>query len=219
MYAGAPAVRSVSFDAPASDFTLLPANARLQAGTPPAGSPNIFSSLWQFLNAVTFYKFHVDWNSIATSTFTGPFTSLTATSWPNAAVALVPSQGGNNLDPIQIRAMAQNQYSNIGGAESLWTTHTVRRGNTSGFAAPRWYQVNVTGGSVAANLPQAATWDPDGSNVIYRFLPSLAVDRMGDMALGYSTSSSTTTTSVSATTASPETSSPPRRRSPAGTIR
>src|SRR5207244_4302931 len=41
-------------------------------------------------------------------------------------------------------------------------------------------------------IPQAATWDPDGANVIYRFMPSVAVDRGGNMALGYSTSSSTT---------------------------
>src|SRR6185295_16055957 len=86
----------------------------------------------------------------------------------------------------------QNQYSNRAGVESLWATHTVRRANTTGFAAPRWYQVNVTGGTVAANIPQAATWDPDGANVIYRFMPSVAVDRAGNMALGYSTSSSTT---------------------------
>ena len=52
--------------------------------------------------------------------------------------------------------------------------------------------MNVTGGTVAANLPQATTWDPDGANVIHRFMPSLALNRMGDLALGYSTSSSTT---------------------------
>ncbi|MEA2990444.1 MAG: hypothetical protein QOG83_3155, partial [Alphaproteobacteria bacterium] len=196
MYAGAPAVRSVSFDAPADDFTLLPANARLQAGTPPAGSPNIFSSLGQYLNAVTFYKFHVDWNKISQSTFTGSFLTLTATSWPNATVALVPSQGGNSLDPLGLRAMAQNQYSNLGGVESLWNVHTVRRQNTTGFAAPRYYQVDVSGGTIAASATQAATYDPDGANVLHRFVPSLAVNRAGDMAIGYSTSSSNTTPAI-----------------------
>jgi uncharacterized repeat protein (TIGR01451 family) len=191
MYAGNPTVQIVSFDAPASDFTLLPGNARLQTGTPPPGTPNYFVSTWQFLNALSVYKFHVDWNSISTSTFTGPDQPLAATSWPNANVPNAPSLGGNALDVLQIRAMMQNQYTNIGGIESLWTAHTVRRANTTGFAAPRWYQVNVTGGSVAANLPQAATWDPDGANVMYRFMPSVAVDRAGDMALGYSTSNST----------------------------
>ena len=192
MYAGAPSIQSVSFDAPLVDFTLLPSNARLQTGTPPPGTPNYFLSTWRFLNAVTVYKFHVNWDRISTSTFTGPDIPIAATSWPNANVANAPSLGGNNLDVLQLRAMMQNQYSNIGGVESLWATHTVRRANTTGFAAPRYYQVGVTGGTVAANITQAATWDPDAANVIHRFMPSLAVDRAGNMALGYSTSSSTT---------------------------
>jgi hypothetical protein len=191
MYAGQPTVQVVSFDGP-DDFTVLPSNARLQTGTPPPGTPNYFVSTWNFTNALSVYKFHVDWDRPALSTFTGPDLPLSATSWPNAAVANAPSQGGNSLDVLQIRAMMQNQYTNFGGVESLWDTHTVRRGNTSGFAAPRWYQLDVTGGTVNANVAQAATFDPDAANVIHRFMPSLAVDRAGNMALGYSTSSSTT---------------------------
>lgn len=192
MYAGLPSVQIVSFDAPSADFSLLPSNARLQTGTPPAGTPNYYVSSWQFLNGLTVYKFHVDWEHIGLSSFTGPDVPLAATSWPNAAVANAPSQGGNTLDVVHIRAMAQAQYTNLGGAESVWATHTVRRANTTGFAASRWYQINVTGGTVAANLPQAATWDPDGANVMHRFIPSLALNRAGDLALGYTTSSSTT---------------------------
>lgn len=193
MYAGKPTVQIVAFDLGSSDFTVVPSNARLQVGTPPPGRPNLYVSTWNFLNALTVYKFHVDWDRISLSTFTGPDVPLAATSWPNAAVGNAPQSGtGTLLDVLQIRAMVQNQYTNLSGVESLWVPHTVRRANTTGFAAPRWYQVDVTGGTVAANLPQATTWDPDGANVIYRFMPSLAVDRAGNMALGYSTSSSTT---------------------------
>jgi len=88
--------------------------------------------------------------------------------------------------------MAQNQYTNLSGVESLWVSHTVRRQDTSGFATPRWYQVPVTGGVVGSNDIQSTTWDPDGANVTYRYVPSLAVDRAGNMAMGYSTSNSTT---------------------------
>ena len=191
MYAGAPTVQVVSFNQ-GGDFTLLPSNARLQTGTPPPGTPNYFVSSWNFLNALTVYKFHVDWERPVLSTFTGPDVPLAATGWPNAAVANAPQPGtAQLLDVLQIRAMMQNQYTNFGGVESLWNTHTVRRANTTGFAAPRWYQVDVTGGTVAANLPQAATWDPDGANVIHRFMPSLALDRAGNLALGYSTSNNT----------------------------
>src|SRR5260370_2676908 len=76
MYAVKPPVHVLSFDAPSAEFTLLPSNARLQTGTPPAGSPNYFAVVWQFLNAVSVYKFHVNWNNISTSTFSGPFTSV-----------------------------------------------------------------------------------------------------------------------------------------------
>src|SRR5262249_11110733 len=159
-------------DAPAADFTLLPANARLQTGTPPPGTPNYFVSTWEFLNALTVYKFHVDWNRISLSTFTGPDQPVAATSWPNASVPNAPSLGGNTLAVLRIRAMRQTNYSNTGGVESLWASHTVRRANTPGFAAPRWYEVNVPGGVVAPAVPQAATWDPDGANVMHRFMPS-----------------------------------------------
>ncbi len=192
MYAGAPTVQIVSFDvADAAEFTLLPSNARLQTGTPPAGRPNFFVSTWEYLNAQEVYKFHVDWSNISLSTFTGPDLAFAATSWPNAAVPNAPTPG-NSLDVLQIRNMHATRYTNIGGVESLWATHTVRRANTSGSAASRWYQIPVTGGTVGANDTQGVTWDPDAANTFYRFVPSLAVDRMGNMALGYSKSNSTT---------------------------
>ncbi len=189
MYAGSPDVQIVSFDIGTGDFSLLPSNARLQTGTPPPGTPNFFVSTWNFLNALSVYKFNVNWNKISLSTFTGPDIPLAATSLPNNELsnASVPS-GGATLDPVPIRAMMQNTYINIGGAESLWVPHTVRRANTSGAAAPRWYQVNITGGNVFPNIPQASTWDPDGTNAIHRYMPSLSVDRAGNMALGYTAS-------------------------------
>ena len=197
MYAGSPTVQIVSFDIGTGDFTVVPSNARLQTGTPPPGRPNLFISTWNFLNGVSVYKFKVDWDSISLSTFTGPDVPLAGTSWPNAAVGNAPQPGtATLLDVLQIRAMVQNQYTNFGGVESLWVPHTVRRANTTGFATPRWYEVNVTGGAVAATLPQAATWDPDGANVTHRFMPSLAVDRAGNMLMAYSASSATTFPSI-----------------------
>jgi hypothetical protein len=200
MYAGAPSPEIVDFVAPSADFTLLPANARLQTGTPPAGTPEYFVSTWDYLNAQTVYKFHVDWDKISTSTFTGPDVQNAPNCWPNANVAnaLTPA---NSLDTLQIRAMAQAQYTNLGGAESIWIAHTVNRGTftlancggaNSNNATIRWYQLNVTGGTVAANDVQGATFDPDVANTFFRFMPALAVDRAGDMAVVYSKSNSTT---------------------------
>jgi MBG domain/Carboxypeptidase regulatory-like domain len=190
MYANEPTVQVASFDAPSTEFTMLPANARLQTGTPPSGSPNYFATVWNYLNVISVWKFHVDWNAISTSTFSGPFDSLTATSWTqlNAGEDLVPSQGGNTLDTLYPRLMVQNQYTRVGGVESLWDSHTV--GNSTTVAGVRYYQVKVTGGAVEANTTQAATWGPN--TTLDRFMPSVAADRAGNMAIGYSTSSSTT---------------------------
>jgi carboxypeptidase family protein/Big-like domain-containing protein len=200
MYAGAPTVQVVDFAGDTSDFTVIPANARLQAGSPPASSPEYFVSTEQFLNAVSVYKFHVDWDKVSTSTFTGPSTAAAPTCWPNASVAnaLTPK---NAADTLSIRAMAQAQYSNLGGAESLWVDHTVNRGefpvascggtNTNN-ATIRWYQANVTGGTVAANVVQDASFDPEGANTFFRFMPALAVDHSGDLAVGYTKSNSVT---------------------------
>src|SRR5947207_3133161 len=164
-----------------SDFTVIPANARLQAGPPPPGSSEYFVSTEQFLNALSIYKFHVDWDKPSTSTFTGPLTQLQPNCWPNAtpANAVTPA---NAADVLAIRAMAQAQYTNIGGAESLWVDHTVQRGvsanntncnaTTGGNATIRWYQGDVTGGTVAATVVQDSSFDPEGANTFFRFMPS-----------------------------------------------
>jgi uncharacterized repeat protein (TIGR01451 family) len=201
MYAGSPTVQTVQFDLPSSEFALLPSNARLQTGTPPAGSPNYLTEVWNFLNVVSVYKFHVDWNSISLSTLTGPFDSTSATWWAQFdrsgtgafdETAPTLSQANDTLYP---RVMMQNQYSNIGGVESLWNSQTAGAGNpttnvTSTQAAVRYYQLNVTGGTVAASTVQNFTYSPDAT--IYRYMPSSAVDRAGNMAIGYSTSNAAT---------------------------
>ncbi len=189
MYVGNPTVQVVTFDAPSSEFTLLPSNARLQTGTPPAGTPNYFVSTSAFLNALTIYKFKVDWNKISTSTFTGPSLQFAPASWSSApANVSTPSLStATNIDTLASRAMVQNQYTNIGGVESLWNTHTVQ-GSSTTQSAIRYYQGVVMGGNVAANTTQAATFNPD---TVSRLIPSLAVNRSGDMGLLYSASSAT----------------------------
>ena len=200
MYNGDPSPQVVDFAGDTSDFTVIPANSRLQTGAPPAGSPEYFVSTEQFLNGLSIYKFHVDWDKISTSTFTGPQIQTGSTCWPNSSVANA-STPANAADTLSIRAMAQAQYSNLGGAESLWVAHTVNRGefttatcggtNTNN-ASVRWYQANVTGGTVAASLVQGKTYDPEGANTFFRFMPALAVDRSGDLAITYTKSNATT---------------------------
>jgi hypothetical protein len=166
-------------------FSLLPSNARSVTGLPPAGAPNYFASIWGSY-AIRIWKFHVDWTTPSNSTFSGPTNVPVATF--NVGPSDVPELEGNNLDTLSYRLMMQNQYTNLNGRESLWLTHTVGSGGITNAAQVRWYELPVTGDTIAASPRQQSTWAPDSSN---RFMPSLAVDKSGDMAVGYSVSDAT----------------------------
>ncbi len=163
-------------------FSLLPSNARVAAGLPPNGTPNYFASIWGSY-AIRAWKFHVDWANTANSTLTGPTNVPIATF--NVGPSTVPELSGNNIDTLSYRLMMQNQYTNLSGTESLWLTHTVGNGGSPNVAQVRWYQLPVTGGTISSSPAQQSTWSPDSKN---RFMPSLAVDKNGDMAIGYSVS-------------------------------
>jgi hypothetical protein len=194
MEAGQPA-QAVSFAVPrtvggVTVFSLLPSNARSVTGLPPSGSPNYFASIYGSYN-IRVWKFHVDWANTAGSTFTGPTNATIGTF--SVGPGNVPEQTGNNLDTLSYRLMMQNQYTNLGGAESLWLTHTVGSGSTPNVARVRWYELRVTGGAVAGSPRQQSTFAPDSK---HRFMPSLAVDKSGDMAIGYSVSDATMSPAV-----------------------
>lgn len=186
MEAGNPNATAVSFSLAktvggVSVFSLLPSNARAVTGAPPVGSPNYFASIYGSY-AIRVWKFHVDWTTPSNSTFAGP-TNVGISTF-NVGPGDVPEKDGNNVDTLSYRLMMQNQYTNIGGRESLWLTHTVGNGGSPNVAQVRWYELPVTGGTISA-VRQQSTWSPDSSN---RFMPSLAVDKNGDMAIGYSVS-------------------------------
>jgi hypothetical protein len=188
MEAGQPA-RSVAFNLPAnvggvSVFSLLPSNARTATGLPPAGAPNYFASIYGSYN-IRVWKFHIDWTTPGNSTLTGPTNPSIGTF--SVGPSTVPEKNGNPLDTLTYRLMMQNQYTNQGGRESLWLTHTVGSSGTN-TAHVRWYELPVTGGTVGA-VRQQSTWSPADPLPLHRFMPSLAVDKAGNMALGYSVSS------------------------------
>ena len=191
MYAGVPA-STVTFNLPSSVqgttvFTGLPSTYHAVTGAPPPGRPNFISVIWS-AKVARVWKFHVDWTNPANSTLTGPSNVALAT-W-GAGPTTVPAKNGNALDTLRERLMMQSQYTNLGSVESLWLTHTVANPLNTALASPRWYQLNVTGGTVVTTGPlQQSTWAPDSA--VARWMPSLAVDKDGNMAIGYSASSAT----------------------------
>ncbi|HLI62620.1 MAG TPA: choice-of-anchor D domain-containing protein [Terriglobales bacterium] len=149
---------------------------------PPAGSPNYMLDFGY--NSLNLYKFHVDFNTPANSTFTGPTVISVAAFTPlcNGGQDCVPQPlTDNKLDSLADRLMYRLAYRNFGTHESLVVNQSVA---VAGGGGVRWYEIrNPNGTPVVA---QQGTYAPDSS---YRWMGSIAMDKIGDIAVGYSVSS------------------------------
>jgi len=177
------AVHNVYADLTSQYAWLLPSN--LRGAIPPSGSPNYLVSNDLSSNYLDVWKFQVDWITDPgnpTGSLTGP-TQVTRAS-DGTLPSSIPQQSGDALNSLGDRLMLQSQYRNFGGTESLWLAHMAESGVVAGI---RWYQLDVTGGTIDTAPVQTGTFQPDGN---HRWLPSLAVDGVGNMAVGYSVSSS-----------------------------
>jgi hypothetical protein len=180
MLAGA-AASAICFQQPPSVASLLPSD--LDGATlPPAGAPNYFVGLADS-NHLNLFRFHADFAHPASSTFTGPTLVQVADYNEICArantVACIPEPApGEKVDGLSDRVMFRLAYRNFGDHESLVVNHTVAGGALGGV---RWYEIRNPG-SAAAVYQQGTVVDP---NVDY-WLGSIAMDKAGDIALGFS---------------------------------
>lgn len=173
-------------DTGSSYFTLLPAN--LRGALPPSNTPEYFVGEDLFTNWDVF-KFQVNWAAPGNSTFTGP-TQVAQANYNDPVNVPQPDNTAPALDSLGDRLMFQAQYRNIAGTESLWVVHTVRPTGPPRPDGIQWAQIDVTGGTVAT-IPVQEQIYTHGGDGIYRWMPSLAVDSAGNMAVGFSASDGT----------------------------
>ena len=179
MRAGASA-QSVCFQTSTAFGGLLPSDVDGHT-QPPAGSPNYFVAFGT--NQLQLWKFHVDWTNTANSTLTGP-TLLPVASFAEACSGgtCIPQAGTTQkLDSLGDRVMYRLAYRNFGDHESLVVNHSVTAGSAVGV---RWYEVRSPGSSPV--VFQQSTFAPDTTN--FRWMGSVAMDKVGDIAMGYSIS-------------------------------
>ncbi len=180
MIAGTTASPAQCFELSITYQSLLPSDLDGSIA-PPVGSPNYFINLGA--NSLNLWNFHVDWTTPSNTTFTGP-TVLPVSLFSKAcggSTTCVPQAGTNQLlDGIGDRLMFRAAYRHFSdGHESIVASHSV-----GSPAAVRWYEIQSPGSSPA--VVQQQTYAPDSS---WRWMPSIAMDQMGDIALGYSVSS------------------------------
>ncbi len=86
--------------------------------------------------------------------------------------------------------MYRLQYRNFDTYQTLVTNHTVDV-NGADRAGIRWYELRNSGSGWS--IRQQATYSPDNN---HRWMGSIAMDKAGNMALGYSVSSSSVFPSI-----------------------
>ena len=154
---------------------------------PPAGSPNYFMNFGS--NSLNLWKFRVDFTTPANSTFTGPTNIAVAPFSPacGGGTCIPQFNTSQKLDSLSDRLMYRLAYRHFAdGHESMVVNHSVQvSGNRhSQVVGVRWYEIRNPG--VTPTVYQQGTYSPDSTS---RWMGSIAMDKVGNMAVGYSASS------------------------------
>jgi hypothetical protein len=190
--------------------SLLPADVD-GINPPPPGESESFVSIENPAPAagsstLNSWTFHVDWTTPANSKFTGPVPIQVSAYLPGcyseknpSDTVCVPqpstSSSRNRLDSVGDRLMHRFSYRRFLGPaprESYLIAQTVQieKGERSRTGI-RWYELGTD-----IHLVASGTIDAGDSN--YRFMPSIAQDKAGNAAVGYSVSGATLHPSIRA---------------------
>jgi len=157
---------------------------------PPAGSPEIVmaaggTQLHDIFedDGIYTWKFSVDWGDPAKTHLSeaqkidvAPYHFLC-----NGQLSKCVPQPGTEvrLDSQGDKLMQRLVYRNFGRYQSIVASHSI---DTKAGGGVRWYEFRLDK-SETPTLFQQGTYAPDGG---YRWLPSIAMDRKGDIGVGYS---------------------------------
>ncbi|MGH2953596.1 MAG: thrombospondin type 3 repeat-containing protein [Solirubrobacterales bacterium] len=194
------------------DNFLLPAD--VDGTTPPADPGGLFYTFKDSAShdppgagdpdRIELFQLTPDFTTPLDSTFdlieTIPIASFTYTVCGFFNLNCIRQQGTTQrVDAVSEWPMHRFAYRGFPGQEVLLGNFTVDTGTTQEGAGIRWFELRNTGSGW--NLFQEGTHDPnDGHD---RFMGSIAMDSDGNIALGYSVSSSTLNPSIRYATRAP----------------
>lgn len=158
---------------------------------PPPGAPNIMmaaggTQLKKIFgdDGIYFWKVHVDWKVPANTKAAGPVKIPVAPYHylcDGQLSSCVPQPGTDQrLDSQGDKIMQRLVYRNFGDHESIVAAHSIV--TKAGGGGVRWYEFRLDANRDPA-LYQQGTYAPDA---FYRWMPSIAMDKNGDIGVGYS---------------------------------
>ena len=158
---------------------------------PPAGAPNIMmatggtqlDSIFSD-DGIYAWSFLVDWGDPSNTRVLGP-EKITVAPYEylcdGQLTSCVPQPGTDRrLDSQGDKIMSRLVYRNLGNRESIVAVHSVA--TEAGAGGVRWYEFGVDPDRTVW-LRQQGTYAPDSS---YRWMASPAIDRYGNIGIGYS---------------------------------
>jgi hypothetical protein len=168
---------------------------------PPSGTPSYFLNFDVNDQSLDLWQFQVDWTTPANSTFTGP-TNIPVAAFiepcGDTVTVSTPadncvSQAGTSqmLGVFGDRLMYRLAYRNFGSYQDMVANHSVQVASGSDQTGIRWYELRNTGS--VFSVYQQGTYAPDSN---YRWMGSIAMDHVGDIAVGYNVSSSSMSPSI-----------------------
>jgi len=185
---------------------LLPSDLDGQT-LPPNGSPNFFvgsqddnASYGAPSDALNIYKFHYDPVTPGNSTFTltntlptQPFNSIMSSTCTSTR-SCIPQPGTTTLiDHLgyRQRPLFRLAYRNFGDHESLVTNQSVNAGTGPNgvVSGVRWWELRSPNNNPV--IFQEGTYAPGLTDGIHRWMGSIAMNSLGDIALGFSASNDT----------------------------
>ena len=186
MLAGTSAVQECFLDRSGFYGSLLPADLDGGSAFAPPGNTGYFLDFGS--NSLALWRFTPDFVTNSPS-LVGPI-SIPAASFSPACGGgrCIPQPGGQNLDSLADRLMYRLAYRNFGSYETMVVNQSVTAGTSVGI---RWYEIRNPG--TAPTIFQQGTYAPDAT---YRWMGSAAMDKTGNIAVGYSASSSTVAPSI-----------------------
>lgn len=169
-----------------SKYGILPAD--FDGTPPPADEPAWFAHINRTGDKkLEIWRADINWSNPLSSTYSLQ-NSLTVDAF-NANVGSIPQPGTTQtLDAIGGQLMFRLQYRNFGDYSTLVANHTV---TASARASIRWYELRKE--TTNWSVYQQGTWQPDND---YRWMGSIAMNANGNIAVGYSVSSSETYPSI-----------------------
>lgn len=196
MLAGNPNASMIFWDFTASDdpWSMLPSD--FDGPPPTVGTPNYLAYFnddsWGYsTDHLRIFECSVNWSNPTGSTITGP-TNLDTSPFSYYFSANIPQPGtSRRLDALSSRLLFRLQYRNFGTYQTLVTNHTINVATSGIRAGVRWYELRNTGSGWS--IYQQGTYSPDAN---HRWMGSIAMDGFGNIALGYSVSSSTVYPSI-----------------------